>query len=759
VIARLARSCIAVGLAATATSCEGWPGREASRAPSEAVSASPYAVGPRATAPSSAPTALVTTPAEDEPTPVARVIQRGTGLFAQQPESARSRASIATDAAGAVTLNVVDAELREVVRMVLEDALGANYVIDPAVGGRITIQTTHPLPPEDLVPTLDAVLRMNGAALVQSGDLFQVVPIDRALSSGPIPGVQPLPGARLPGFSVVVTPLRFTSASAVAATLEPFAASGGTITPDPARNLLLLAGSGEQIATLQELVTIFDVDWMRGMSFGLFPLDTAGAADVATELDAVFGDTTEGPLAGVVRVVPIERLNAILVVSAQPTYLDQAQTWIDRLDRAGEGEEQEIYVYNVQNSRATNLSEVLGEIFAASTATVGQPSLLTPGQQPVELGSTSGFEIGAQQSQEQTGEGTQTGERAQPGRRPRTQARPLAAVAAFAQPASTRPESDIRIIADDTTNSLVIQARPREYRKIRQALEKLDVLPLQVLIEATIAEVTLNDKLNYGIEWFFRSGDFTFAQGAALKPASVFPGFTALFSSTDVRIVLNALEEVTDVDVISSPQLLVLDNQTARLQVGDQVPITTQQATSVQNPDAPIVNSVQLRDTGVILTVTPRVNSNGLVILEIQQEVSNVVGAETRTVSELTTPTISQRQISSTVAVQSGETVALGGLITDNRSRGSSGLPLLSRIPIIGALFGSKTNSSQRTELLVLLTPSVIGSQLEARAVTAELRRRMRGLDLSPPAEVPAPRARVPAPPAEIPLPPPPKSP
>jgi len=217
---------------------------------------------------------------------------------------------------------------------------------------------------------------------------------------------------------------------------------------------------------------------------------------------------------------------------------------------------------------------------------------------------------------------------------------------------------------------------------------------------------------------------------------STFPGFSALFSSDNIGVVLNALEEVTDVDVISSPQLLVLDNQTARLQVGDQVPITTQQATSVIDPDAPLVSSVELRDTGVILTVTPRVNASGLVILEIQQEVSDVVASVTETAAEQSTPTINQRQISSTVAVQSGETVALGGLITDDRDRSRSGLPILSRIPIVGALFSTRSRTMRRTELLVLLTPSVIGSQAEARAATDELRRRMRGLDL-PPQDVP----------------------
>ncbi|HEX5795073.1 MAG TPA: secretin N-terminal domain-containing protein, partial [Geminicoccaceae bacterium] len=483
---------------------------------------------------------------------------------------------------------------------------------------------------------------------------------------------------------------------------------------------------------------IFDVNWMEGMSFGLFPLEIASAAELATELDQIFGDTAEGPLAGVVRVVPIERLNAVLVVSAQPSYLDQAEIWVRRLDREGEGEEPQIYVYPVQNARATNLAEVLGEIFGARATTVGEPSLLAPGLEPTELRSTRGFELGTEQTRDEGLEEAE--EEAEPQRRsrreralagqrglaPRGPARRSTALSPLGAPTET-PETDIRIIADDTTNSLVIQARPREYRRIQQALERLDVLPLQVLIEATIAEVTLSDELRYGVEWFFRSGDFELNLSSARRPMPQAGVFSALFSSDDLQIVLNALEEVTDVDVISSPQLLVLDNQTARLQVGDQVPITVQQATPITGDLDSIVSSVELRDTGVILTVTPRVNANGLVILEIQQEVSNVVRSETRTTIEQTTPTINQRQISSTVAVQSGETVALGGLITDNRERGRSGVPILSRIPILGALFSTRSNINNRTELLVMLTPSVISNQAEARAATEELRRRMSG--------------------------------
>jgi general secretion pathway protein D len=662
---------------------------------------------------------------EDEGEAVERVVQRGTGTLLGAPER-RQPAAITTDAEGGITLNVVDGELREVVRMVLEAALGANYVIDPAVGGRITVQTTRPLPAEDLVPVLDSVLRMNGAALVQTGDLFKVVPIDQALTAGPMPELRPLPNAGVPGFGVQVVPLQFVSATELGALLQPFTPPGGTIAVDAPRNLLLLAGSGDQLASLRDLVAIFDVDRMSGMSFGLFPLEHATAADMALELDQIFASGEAGPQADVVRFVPIERLNAVLMVSAQPAYLDEAETWIQRLDRTGESDEPQIYVYPVQNARASNLAEVLSEIFGARTVTVGEPSLLAPGREAVEL--QSEFELGTTADEPPPAEEAEARERVAPARSapPRAGLAPLLPSSpAFGPEEEEEPE--IRIIADDSTNSLVIRALPRDYRKIREAIDRLDILPLQVLIEATIAEVTLSDELRYGVEWFFRTGDFeaTFTQNTQGNVTSTFPGFSALFANADVSVVLSALEEVTDVDVISSPQLLVLDNQTARLQVGDQVPIVVQQATPISGDLDTIVNSIELRDTGVILTVTPRVNAGGLVTLEIQQEVSNVVQAETLTQSELATPTISQRLVSSTVAVQSGETVALGGLITDDRNRTRSGVPILSSIPVLGVLFSTRSRVNTRTELLVLLTPSVIDSPARARAVTEELRRRL----------------------------------
>jgi general secretion pathway protein D len=646
---------------------------------------------------------------DEETPPLEPVVQRGTGSFVAPPSPAEL-ASLTTDAAVAITLNVVDAELREVVRLVLQDALGVNYVIDPAVGGRITVQTMRPLPADDLFTVLDTVLRMNGAAVVRDGDLYKVVPIEQAITSGPIPGVEPVPDAGNPGFTVRVVPLRFVSAAAMTPVLEPFTPSGGTIQADPSRNLLLLAGMPDQLNTLDSLIRMFDADWLQGMSFGLFPLDSAPAVQLAEELTQIFSNLEGGPLEGLVSFLPIQRLNAVLVVASQPTYLDQAEVWIGRLDRIGDGEEPRVFVYSVQNARATNLADVLSEMFDARTTTVEGSSLLAPGQESIEL-STAG--LGADTDTE--GAASET----------------IRAAAAPGQrvPAEARGPEDalIRIIADDTTNALVIRAAPREYSKIRDALEELDVLPLQVLIEATIAEVTLTDELRFGIEWFFQSGDFEFV----FDPSSFTPaaGFRGLFDSGDVRILLQALDEVTDVNIVSSPQLMVLDNQTARIQVGDQVPISVQSSTSVIDPDSPIVNSIEYRDTGVILLVTPRVNSSGLVIMEIQQELSNVVPAPTLTASEISSPTINQRQINSTVAIASGETVALGGLISDEREVSQSGLPLLSRLPVIGALFRTSSNTVRRTELLVLITPSVVENPARARQVTDELRRRLRSLE------------------------------
>ena len=266
-------------------------------------------------------------------------------------------------------------------------------------------------------------------------------------------------------------------------------------------------------------------------------------------------------------------------------------------------------------------------------------------------------------------------------------------------------------------------------RWVEDALRRLDILPYQVLIEAAITEVSLTDSLRFGVQWNFQAGTSNFAltEGGSPAPTRQFPGFSYLLGGTDISATLNALEKRTNIKVISAPKLLVLNNQTAALQVGDEVPIATQSATSVQTEvGAPIVNSIEYRDTGVILKVTPRVNGSGLVLLDMAQEVSDVSQNST---SAIQSPIISTRRISTSIAVQDGQVIALGGLFRDSKSFGKNGIPILSRIPILGALFGTHQDLRNRTELLVILKARVLRTIDDGRAVTEELRAKLRTLE------------------------------
>jgi general secretion pathway protein D len=637
--------------------------------------------------------------AEPARVPMPPTIDRGTGMVVGAPPQPRSELRL-DPVEDEVTLNFVEADVREVVRAVLGDMLGVPHVVDPAVTGTITVESARPLPRGQLLPLLDSVLRLNGAALVEIEGIVQVVPLADALGAGAVPELRPPSGARAFGYSVQVVPLRHVAAAELLAVLEPLQPPGGAIVADPRRNALLLAGTRGQLGTLGDLIDLLDVDWLAGMSFGLWPLRSAPAGLVASELAMMFAPEAEPRL----RFVPVDRLNAVLAISPEAGWLERIGAWVERLDRGGDEEGERVYVYYVKNKRAVEVATVLQGIYAPTTVRDVAPRL-APGLEPVELMGGDG----------ESGPAALT---------------PLDFAAGSANLAGFS-DGEVRIIADEANNAIVVKSRPRDWQTIESTLARLDILPLQVLIEATIAEVTLNDELRYGLQWFFRFGDseLRFSDSIAGAVAPAFPGFSYLLTSgDDIRVVLNALEAVTDVNVVSSPQILVLGNQSARLQVGDQVPLPVRESVSVDDPSAPIVRTFEYRDTGVILEVTPRVNPGGLTLLDIVQEVSALSPATL--VSEA--PIIRQRVISSSVAIQSGETVALGGLIQDDRDLSRQGLPLLSSLPVVGALFGTRAQTSRRTELLVLLTPRVIRSPEEARQVTEELRRRLPSIDNNP---------------------------
>ncbi|MEQ9608793.1 MAG: type II secretion system secretin GspD [Kiloniellaceae bacterium] len=653
------------------------------------------------------------TPREEAPD-VRPQIFPGSGRFVQSPRAADvGRSGLAETDEGEVTLNFADTEIREVARIILGETLGLNYSVDSSVQGTVTLRTNRPIPREALLPTLETLLDDKGYGLIEANGLYQVLALGG--EGGSTASRVALSPALRANYGTEVFPLRHAAANQVQKVVTPLLGEGAQMALDEPRNILIVTGSGPQRQAVAEMVAMFDTDWMAGMSFALLPVASANPALIVQELEAIFGLDEGGPQAGLVRFVPIERLGVILAIARRLDDLELVRQWVARLDRGTAENGRRLYVYYAQHTRVEEVVPILQNIFQQSTdspamARGGTSGLLATGLEPVRIDSPG---MALSDATAATSGGA----------------------AGFSRPRATESgaeperitERGIHITADEVNNAVFILATPRDYHLVEAALESIDLVPLQVLIEATIAEVTLNDELRYGVQWFLESGDSSFTLSAvdAATPAQVFPGFSYLLNASNARVVLNALASVTDVNVVSSPQLMVLDNRSATLQVGDQVPVATQSAVAVSDSDAPIVNEIEFRDTGVILTVTPRVNAGGTVNMDIEQEVSDVV--ET-TSSGIDSPTIRQRRISSTVAIQSGQTIALGGLIRDGVTNNESGIPVLSDIPVLGNLFKSTTNTKNRTELLILITPVVIRDDREALALTEQLRRRLQSV-------------------------------
>ena len=636
------------------------------------------------------------------PRPDPEFIELGTGKFAEVKE--RDESVRAADEPA--TLNFDNTPIADAAKVVLGDLLGKNYVIDPQVQGTVTLNTVEPIAQENWLPTLELLLRMNDAAVVLQQDIYRVIPRSHVDQELRIPQIGDS-GAPLPaGNTIRIVPIKHIAASEMAGILEPFAPAGNIVRVDTARNWLLLMGDTMELDSLVETIRIFDVDWLKGLSFGLFTPDFVQAGVLAEELSGIFGRNSEGPLAGLVRIKVIKRMNALLVVSPRPEYLGKVEKWIKRLDVDQGAKEQKLFVYHVQHGKASDLANVLAQVFDGpeSGGGVGVAEL-APGLEPVELSSEA--------------DGS---------------SRSLLPDFAENSPASATgisigKNNSLRVIPDSINNVLLIRATSRQYRQVMEALRKIDIAPLQVLIEATIAEVSLSGELSLGLEWFLktglsgdRTGDAQLDLGASGLGAAT--GFSYVIrSSGDIRFVLNTLASDSRLNIISSPSLMVLNHQEASIQVGDQVPITTQQQQATAT-DSNIVNNIEFRDTGILLNVRPRVNANGLVVMEIEQEVSDVAPNSGNSL----TPTIQQRKINSTVAVQSGETVVLGGLIRENKSESESGVPGLSKVPVLGFLFGSSNDTSRRTELVVLITPRAVRDPSVSREITEEFRERMESL-------------------------------
>jgi general secretion pathway protein D len=653
---------------------------------------------------------------------------------------------------GTVSLNFADTDIREVVAQILGNMLKVNYTIDPAVHGTATLRTTQPLNQSELLSALQSLLAQNGATLLQSGSLYRVVPASVAAAAPVLAGSDVAAGS-------VVMQLHYASAEELAKLLQPYAGNTGKIIANSGANALVISGEPSARAALVALVQAFDIDALAGQSYALLPVTSGSAKDFASSLQDAFRSQRGEALAGVVRVVPMERINSVMLIASQPRYIDDARRVYTMIARTWQQTVRSWHVYYLQNSHSNDIAYLLQQAYTPNnvtarpeshntTASLGLMSgqanggSMSGGSGTSSLGGTSGGMGGAMASgNAMPSAGTQGigSQSAQPATSAGDQqqvsdASPLLGGLGGANGSAT-PDG-IRIIPDEQNNALMIYATPREQDAVMAMLHKIDIVPLQVRIDATIAEVTLNDALQYGTQWFFQSGGVnailsaaTGSLGAAgLAAAQVstnLPGFVVGGGGQGgAPFVISALQAVTTVHVLSSPDIMVLDNRPASLMVGSLVPYLTGTTTSTLTATAAITNSINYQPTGVIMQVTPRVNSGGLVTLDVQQQVSSVASTTTAVSgnSGINSPTFNERQVVSRVVVQDGQTVGLAGLISDDISRSNQGIPWLKDIPILGLLAGQQTNQRTRTELLVLITPHVMHDQKDARALTQDLR-------------------------------------
>ncbi len=646
-------------------------------------------------------------------------VKRGTGTFVR-----KVKAPSVDTTPGDVTLNFDGTDIREVVKVVLGDLLQVNYVLHPAVQGVASLQTGRPLRREHLIPTLETLLRMNNAAIVYKGGTYEVVPLANAVQGNLVPQLGESTRALPEGYTVQVVPLQYIGAEEMNSILQPLAPEGSIIRIDNLRNLVVIAGTSPEMGNLMDTIRVFDVDWMAGLSVGFFVLEYAKANEVVTQLESLLTDDTGNPFKGLFRFVPVETANSVMVISPQESYIQQARNWIERLDMAeatGDAAER-LYVYRVKNGDAENLADVLSQLFTGeSTGRDRSIGGVAPGLGSSSIGSRAGDD--ADRESDLGGGQMGGGSRSSGAQRRATSQR-------------VDLGSNVSIVADTINNSLLVKASPRDYKKILDALKQLDVVPLQVLVEATIIEIRLTGNLEYGVQWSFFglatkdhrsrvSWDGTI-DGDTSGIGTTFPGFnwTVIARPDQIRANLSALAAQNLVNVLSSPSVMVMDNQTAQIQVGQQVPVATSQQQGTTTTDR-VVNQIEYRDTGVMLSVKPRVTPGGLVQMEIEQEVSDV----SPDASSLNSPTFNTRNITSSVAVRSNQAVVLGGLIQDNRADGKQGVPGLYDLPYVGVLFGERTKDARRTELVVVLTPKVIASDQDIEAVTEDFRGKVRGLE------------------------------
>jgi len=598
---------------------------------------------------------------------------------------------------GKITFNFDDADIYEVIRT-MSELLRINYIVDPNVRGKVSIHMVRGIPQAEVFPIFRQILEANGLAIVKEGAVHKIVSM-KDISRMPIALRPELDINDIsPGEKVIiqVIPLKFVTVQEMTKLLTPFVSKTGAIISDANSNTLLVVDKGINILKALKLVDVFDVSLLEKVNHRFYffeNIDAEDAAKVLMEISSSYPTSRKDSI----KLIAISRLNAVLAISPQAELLEKLDAFVTRLDIPSEDVEPRIYVYSVKNGEASQLGSLLNTIFGGGekkTSKITRKDSVSPN--PLAVGSREKQPKKAEQS--------------------------VVVREVTSGNVSGSVRGEIKITPDEVRNALIIEATPRDYKIVSGILERLDVLPRQVLIEATVAEITLGKDYEMGVEWTFKNQPWT---TTGLLSATI--GATGLHYAIGLtdqwQAALSALEKDNRVNILSSPHVLASDNKEAKIAISTEIPVATTEYTVTTDADPILETSIQYRDTGVILTVTPHINESGLVTMDISQEVSEQ--SSNVAVAGKDYPSFYKRSVQTTLTVKHGQTLVIGGLIKETESDSMAGVPCLIDIPFIRYLFGKDKQGISKTEMIVMITPRVIVNLEDVDAVTEEFKKKV----------------------------------
>jgi len=615
-----------------------------------------------------------------------------------------------------VSLNFDNADISVVIQTIAE-LLHMNYIVAPTVRGRVTIQTSEKLPVSSLLPVLEQILAVNGFVAVKSGEFFKIVPANQARQEAVETVLQEQAPSVGTGLVTKIVQLHYISVGAVIKILTPFKSPAGVYQAYEPAGLLLLTEVPAKIDDLLKIVEVLDVDTFASIQVELYPVRYAGVEDLARELTQIVTQvfTAAGRGRSLFRIIPVPQVNSIMVFSGESGLAANIREWIAKLDQPVSEANERIFVYPLSHATAETLAAVLEKVFSRDPA--------------------KGQTRSASASPEAVPPVTRTAPASRQTRAVQTRVAPPQSISSSSEGVASSGAAPVVVVADKDTNSLIIQTAAWFYPTVVEIISKLDKMPKQVLIEVLIAEITLDDSNQFGISWNLKGQGPVSAFGEQHNfMSSTAQNLSGLAQSTSglsimlteanrLSAVLKASADASKLNILSAPHILTTNNKEAKIDIGNEIPIlkTRTTASAGQDPNT-ITNDIEYRSTGVILTVTPHINEGGYVTLDVLQEVSD---AQKTIVGGIDSPTIRKRVAKTTMVIRDNQTLVVGGLIQETRTNSRSGLPWLSKLPLIGFLFGSSEVSIKKTELVVLITPHVVNNVEEGELLTRQIKDRV----------------------------------